>query len=123
MKKILATTLIFLFVLGIAGCGNSSAMLPEPVTKTTESTDGELTILDDTVPLAAAPSDFTPHKYAQEVLDLVNQERAAANLAPLMLNPRLCEAAQLRAEESVKSFSHTRPDGSLCFSVLDEYSI
>ena len=123
MKKIYSCILILLFILGMASCGNTAATLPVPVTKMTAEEDNTITILDEEVPLHTAPSDFTPHPYAQEVLELVNEERAAADLVPLFLNPRLCEAAQLRAEESVKSFSHTRPDGSLCFSVLEEYGI
>ena len=123
MKKILTIILILLFPLSFSGCGSTSAMLPESVAKTTDVNDDSLIILDEDVPLTATPSDFIPHAYAQDVLDLVNEKRAEANLSPLTLNPRLCEAAQLRAKESEQSFSHTRPDGSLCFSVLDEYSI
>lgn len=58
--------------------------------------------------------------YAQEVLHLVNSERASAGLAPLTLDPALCAAAQIRAEEIDVSFSHTRPDGKSGFTVLKE---
>lgn len=60
-------------------------------------------------------------QYLQEVLDLVNQERAAAGLAPLTLDEKLNEAAKVRAQEITSNFSHTRPDGTAPFTVLQEY--
>lgn len=71
------------------------------------------------VPLAGAPEAETPpalaeaqRSAAQEVLELVNAARSDAGLAPLELDLTLCGAAQVRAEECVSFFSHTRPDGS-----------
>ena len=61
--------------------------------------------------------------YANEVLKLVNQERAKAGLGALTTNATLQQAANKRAQEIVTSFSHTRPDGRSSFSVLDEYNI
>lgn len=57
--------------------------------------------------------------YAIGVLDAVNENRAAYGLAPLTLVDDLCEDADIRAEEIVENFSHTRPDGSSCFSIID----
>ncbi|MGM9606892.1 MAG: CAP domain-containing protein [Oscillospiraceae bacterium] len=54
----------------------------------------------------------------EEVLKLVNAERANAGLPALTLNEKVCEAAQLRAEEITTVFSHTRPNGSDCFTAL-----
>ena len=51
------------------------------------------------------------------VLELVNAYRADYGLAPLTLSDALCSAAATRAQESTISFSHTRPDGSSCFTV------
>ena len=56
--------------------------------------------------------------FAQEVLDLVNVERAKAGVSPLILMDELTERADIRAEEIVNYFSHTRPDGTSCFTVL-----
>ncbi|MBQ9045233.1 MAG: S-layer homology domain-containing protein [Oscillospiraceae bacterium] len=53
---------------------------------------------------------------AFRVLDLVNRERAANSLAPLTMDMELLSAASLRAAELVVSFSHTRPDGTRCFT-------
>ena len=44
-------------------------------------------------------------------------------LGELTLDEELCKAAAIRAEEIVKSFSHTRPNGSKCFTVLKECGI
>lgn len=58
-----------------------------------------------------------------EVFRLVNQERAKVGKDPYKSNAKLNEAAVLRAKELVQLYSHTRPDGSSCFTVLDEYGI
>ena len=58
--------------------------------------------------------------YIREVLRLVNENRAKYGLAALKTDAELCRAASTRAVETVKSFSHTRPNGSSCFTVLDE---
>ncbi|MCQ2249184.1 MAG: CAP domain-containing protein [Treponema sp.] len=47
----------------------------------------------------------------------------SGKLEKLVLDEKLCMAAQVRAGEIAESFSHTRPDGSSCFSVLKESSI
>lgn len=60
---------------------------------------------------------------AKEVVNLVNEARAKAGLEPLVTDMALTEAANIRATEIAQSFSHTRPDGSSCFTVLDELGI
>ena len=49
---------------------------------------------------------------AQSVVRQVNQERAARGLSALRVDPALTAAAQIRAQEIVQKFSHTRPDGT-----------
>ena len=61
--------------------------------------------------------------YAQEVAALVNQARTENGLPPVLLSAQLCDAASLRAEEIRQSFSHTRPDGTSCFTALDAFGI
>ena len=56
--------------------------------------------------------------FAQEVLSLVNEERAKAGVGPLRLANDLQEEANIRVEELISLFSHTRPDGRECFSVM-----
>ena len=64
-------------------------------------------------------------KYYQEILELINKERAAVGVAPLTLDVDLCQIASFRAVEMEYSnkFSHERPDGSGCFAVTQFYKI
>lgn len=57
--------------------------------------------------------------YANQVLDLVNEERGKAGLSSLKMNQKASQAAQIRAKEIVSSFSHTRPNGTSPFTALD----
>lgn len=59
------------------------------------------------------------YKEAFEVLALTNKERTANGLAPLVMDQSLLDAAMLRAAENTVCFSHTRPNGSICFSASD----
>lgn len=61
--------------------------------------------------------------YYQEVLRLVNEIRAEAGVQPLTLDTTLCRAASMRAVEMDYNniMSHTRPDGSDWWTVLDSY--
>lgn len=61
--------------------------------------------------------------YAEEVLRLVNAEREKNGLSALKINDKLQEAAQVRAEELLTYYDHTRPNGSSCFTVLSEFNI
>ena len=60
---------------------------------------------------------------AAAVTSLVNAARQDAGLSELELDADLCAAAQARAQEIAQSFSHTRPDGSSCFTILEEFGI
>ena len=69
-------------------------------------------------------SGTTQSDFASEVLRLVNVERTKAGLSPVSEgSSALVSAANKRAEEVAKVFSHTRPDGSSCFTVLGEYGV
>lgn len=57
------------------------------------------------------------------MIELVNQERAKAGLAPLSTMPSLTAAAQIRAPELAIERSHYRPDGSLAFTAMDEAGV
>ena len=54
---------------------------------------------------------------AAEVAAQVNAERAKYGLNSLTVSDELTRAACVRASEIVRQFSHTRPDGSSCFTV------
>lgn len=63
------------------------------------------------------------HAYVLRVVELVNDERAKAGLNPLTLQKNITAAAQVRAVESEKSFSHTRPNGSSFSTALTEAGV
>ena len=61
---------------------------------------------------------FTAEEF--EVIRLTNKERMAEGLHPVTTFTQLQNACDIRAEELVELFSHTRPDGTLCWTALDE---
>lgn len=62
-------------------------------------------------------------EYAKQVAILVNRERSSYGLQPVKYSPLLSEAANVRSSELCKNFSHTRPNGTSCFTVLKEFDI
>lgn len=92
-KKILATFIAVMLVLSIVIL---------PVVSLDTYAAGEVQVTD----------------MAWEVLDIVNQERAANGLQSLTMDKGFMEAAQVRAVELTILFSHTRPDGSSCFTAM-----
>ena len=61
--------------------------------------------------------------YISEVIRLVNEERAKEGLPALQTNDTINGAAQIRAAELPALFAHDRPDGSTCFTALDDADI
>ena len=68
-------------------------------------------------------SDISDLSYEEQVVALVNAERAKEGLPALKADATLQSAALARAKETVQLFSHTRPNGSSCFTILKEYGI
>lgn len=60
---------------------------------------------------------------AQEVLRLVNAARAQNGLSALTLDASMSRAANVRASELAKSFSHTRPNGTRGLTALAEAGV
>lgn len=58
-----------------------------------------------------------------EVYEITNNYRSLVGVPSLTLDSSLVEAANIRAKELNDSFSHTRPNGSSCFTVLSELGI
>ena len=59
---------------------------------------------------------------AYKVLDILNQEREKEGLSALAMDEELLEAAMLRAAECALYYSHTRPDGTQCFTASGKMS-
>lgn len=65
-----------------------------------------------------------PQPYGvNEVLNLVNGIRADEGLKPLELDTQLLNVANIRANECGELYSHTRPNGTSCFTAFDEAGI
>ncbi len=60
---------------------------------------------------------------AEQVVRLVNEERAKAGLSAVQMQTDLTQAANIRAKEIKQQFSHTRPDGRSYSSVLTDQGI
>ena len=58
-----------------------------------------------------------------EVYEITNNYRSLIGVSSLTLDSSLVEAANIRAKELSDSFSHTRPNGSSCFTALSELGI
>ena len=56
---------------------------------------------------------------AFDVLELVNQNRENNGLPALVMDKDLLDAAMTRAAECAVFYSHTRPNGLSCFSIID----
>lgn len=68
-------------------------------------------------------SDARLEAYAEQVAYIVNSERKKQGLSELQMLPVLNKAAAARSDELVQTYSHERPDGRLCFTVLDEFGV
>lgn len=68
-----------------------------------------------------APAQFMDGM-ARDALSAVNQYRASNGLPALAWNDSLYASAQVRAQELVTLFSHTRPNGESCFTAMSGFS-
>lgn len=113
--------------------------LPEidvPGTDAPETDKPEVDIPEIDAPVVDTPSTDVPGtdndqtesrpeqlSFAEQVVKLVNEERAKAGLNEVVLDKELEAAAFIRAKETEISFSHTRPDGRSFVSVLNDQGI
>ena len=99
---------------------------PQPDTETPAPELPDMETPNPELPEQESPSPELPNTnktYIEQVVGLVNIERAKEGLSPLTLDTRVSAAAQVRAEEIVTSFSHTRPNGSSFATALKEQNI
>ena len=103
-----------------------SPELPDQDVSTPEIPDQDTStpeLPDNSTPETETPAPEQNHSYVQQIVNLVNEERAKEGLAPLTLDTKVSAAAQVRAQEIVTSFSHTRPDGASFATALKEQNI
>ncbi len=109
-----------------SGCPDETPDTPDDSDKPSETPDTPSEKPDTP---SEKPDDSTNNgntsvsSYASAVLNLVNKYRNQNGLASVTLDSALSGAASTRAKEIVSSFSHTRPNGSSCFTVLSENGI
>lgn len=123
-KRLIAILLTAVCIIGLVACGKKEAgEIPETaVSREAGTDDGVIYIDDEAIALAETASAKDPAVVAaeQQVLTLVNQQRAAAGLSALTWSNGLADAAAVRAQEAMTSWSHTRPDGSDWWTVNSE---
>ena len=95
-------------------------------TTTEESTEPVTTepATEDYKPVDTVEGDFITQEMLWTIeegfLRLVNEERARLGLEPLSYKKGLDDGAQIRSKELITSYSHTRPDGTPCYSVIED---
>ena len=63
-------------------------------------------------------------KLIENIFNLVNDARKENGVSELTYNKEIQDAANLRAKEASESFSHTRPDGSSYYEVIEiDYNV
>lgn len=103
---------------------DATAAQPGIARYTWKVTDYGVYYFDVEIPLATAQSSIVDvygirwYSMAFEVLELTNEARAEQGLQPLTMTASLLESAMLRSEELSVYYSHTRPDGSDCFTAF-----
>lgn len=73
-----------------------------------------------TQPKPTQPPALTSRQQAEKILQIVNRYRKENGVGPLVFDEDLNAAAGIRVKEIQVSFSHTRPNGEICFTVSDK---
>lgn len=74
----------------------------------------------ETVPEEEAQVVKDKEQLINDIFVLINSERLNVNLHALLYNDSLQATADIRAREAAQKFSHTRPDGTECYTVFPE---
>ncbi len=74
-------------------------------------------------PVSSSAASDLALEYGEIVVSTVNDIRVSYGLSEVSIVPVLTDAANVRAEELADTFSHTRPDGTSCFTILKEMGI
>ncbi len=85
-------------------------------------------------PAATVPETVTPSapvqesgvsSYEEQVVELVNEQRAKNGLAPLTMNPKLSEVARMKSQDMKDKhyFSHTSPTYGSPFEMMKQFGI
>lgn len=82
-------------------------------------------VLEKEIRVIESPDQYSKISNSREwnVLKLTNKVRMAAGKGPLSMFAELQKATDVRKKELETLYSHTRPDGTSCFTVLDGLNI
>ena len=106
--------------------GEVIAPTGEVTAPTAEDTEPTVPVTAPTEPVETEPDPYDISGYScgsleYGIAEAINSRRREAGLPELSLGQRLSAITSVRAYESSVTFSHTRPDGRDCFSVLGDY--
>ena len=113
--KIVAVLMAGVLTFTFTACGSANyGAIDDSAVKREYDENAQFVIIDDgSIALAgSAASSQACIDACSAAFNLINQQRAAQGLAALQWSDALTNAAQVRANEIITSFSHTRPDGS-----------
>ena len=98
---------------------------PEVTTEITTQATTEKVTQTTTEAATETTTSAQSGSYAQQVLNLVNAERAKHSLSPLTLNSSVSRVAQAKAEDMKNNsyFSHTSPTYGSPFDMLKQFGI
>ena len=117
-KKKSVFTLVLIFALVFAGCKNPVGGGNVDNSNVVPNIDSEVRACFNLVNQFRTGNEAF---YWNE--DNTTKTNLVGTLGRLTLDEDLCRAVQIRANEIVTKFSHTRPDGTSCETVLTELSI
>jgi len=96
---------------------------PTPKPTPTPTPKPTPTPTEEPTPVPTSSSDVVTSKMLKDIeagfLKLINKERSRVGLSNLTINSHLDSCAQTRSKEIINLFSHTRPNGENCFSLVD----
>lgn len=96
---------------------------PTPTQKPTPTPTPTPVPTEKPTPTPTSSSDIVTSKMLKDIesgfLKLVNKERSRVGVGALTINSHLDSCSQTRSKEIITLFSHTRPNGEDCFSLID----
>ncbi len=122
-KHILVMALLFAMLMIFTACAQDGSSNSEQNSKN-GTTDVTLNIDDEVRACFEATNAFrlgSEAFYLNE--DNTTTTSLVGTLSALTLDEDLCKAAQIRANEIVSKFDHTRPNGTSCFTVLSDLEL
>jgi len=113
-NRIISSLLAVLLIAFAVACGSGNEGIDESAAVRQNGVgDGEIYIDDEAIALAGTTTSSEDVTAAvANAFELINEERANAGLTALVWSDGLAQAASVRAQEIVTTFSHTRPNGS-----------